>query len=107
MVQQFCFNVIGTHEYHAGVIKNVRESFKGLAGRPVAIALDTKGPEIRTGMMTGGGFDFKTGDKIIFSTDVKYKDIGSAQAIYIDYPNLPKVTGVDKLIYIDDGNLQS
>jgi|EP00966_Prymnesium_polylepis_P095547 hypothetical protein len=41
----------GSYEYHGSVIAAARESEKlhPLDGRPVAIALDTKGPEIRTG----------------------------------------------------------
>lgn len=46
----------GSHEYHAGTITNIREAQKNLSIRsginiPVAIALDTKGPEIRTGVL--------------------------------------------------------
>ena len=40
-------------QYHAQTIANVREAVSRIAGRSVAIALDTKGPEIRTGLLKG------------------------------------------------------
>ena len=45
-------------QYHAKSIANIREAVESFANsplsyRPVAIALDTKGPEIRTGMNEG------------------------------------------------------
>ncbi|GBN75482.1 Pyruvate kinase PKM, partial [Araneus ventricosus] len=49
----------GSYEYHANTIKNARDAIQkvaeeeGLASCPVAIALDTKGPEIRTGLLEG------------------------------------------------------
>lgn len=43
----------GTHEEHLAVINNVKEARKRLS-QPIAIILDTKGPEIRIGKIKGG-----------------------------------------------------
>lgn len=48
----------GSHEYHANTIKNLREAAENYSKKiglycPLAIALDTKGPEIRTGLLEG------------------------------------------------------
>lgn len=48
----------GTHEYHSELIKNIRtavDNYSKKIGRycPLAIAIDTKGSEIRTGVLEG------------------------------------------------------
>jgi pyruvate kinase len=42
-------------KFHGSIIDNTREAEKTLGnGRVLAIALDTKGPEIRTGLLRDG-----------------------------------------------------
>merc|ERR1712062_270274 len=67
----------GTHDYHRETILNVRKAIDNLRAKktlfkPVATALDTKGPEIRTGLLVGGGSAIVTlvkGEKITLSLD--------------------------------------
>ncbi|KAF9388906.1 Pyruvate kinase [Podila verticillata] len=94
----------GTYEYHQSVIDNTRKSTTSLPGRPVAIALDTKGPEIRTGLMTGGAdVPFVAGHQMIFTTDEKFAEAGTDKVLYLDYKNITKVLQPGKIIFIDDG----
>ena len=59
----------GTYETHSASIERVRR-ISGELGIPVAILLDTKGPEIRTGMTENDGkVTIKKDDTVIISTD--------------------------------------
>ncbi|KAG0333123.1 Pyruvate kinase, partial [Podila horticola] len=81
----------GTYEYHKSVIDNTRKSASSSPGRPVAIALDTKGPEIRTGLMASGAdVPFVAGHQMIFTTDEKYAEAGTDKVLYLDYKNITK-----------------
>lgn len=63
----------GSYEYHQSVIDNARGAEKAQAGRQVAIALDTKGPEIRTGNTVGDADLPIAANAIInITTDDKY-----------------------------------
>ncbi|KAF9022948.1 pyruvate kinase [Hymenopellis radicata] len=97
----------GSYEYHQSVIDNTRKMVAADPhGRPVAIALDTKGPEIRTGVMRDGiDIAITAGHEFIVSTEDKYLEICDDKVMYVDYKNLPKVTAPGKLIYVDDGVL--
>ena len=54
----------GTHEEHAERIANIRKASQ-LTGIPVAIMLDTKGPEVRTGMLENGSIQLEAGQETI------------------------------------------
>ncbi|MDR2509825.1 MAG: pyruvate kinase [Spirochaetaceae bacterium] len=59
----------GSHEEHKQRMDRVRRISAKL-DIPVALMLDTKGPEIRTGLVEdGGSVSFKRGDEVIVSTD--------------------------------------
>lgn len=63
----------GSYEYHQSVIDNARKAEQVQAGRQVAIALDTKGPEIRTGNTVGDeDIPIAAGTEINITTDDKY-----------------------------------
>lgn len=97
----------GSYEYHQSVIDNTRAAAKqSPTGRPLAIALDTKGPEIRTGLMTDDkDVPIPAGHELWITTDKSFAESGNGDQIYVDYPNLVKVTGPGKLIFVDDGIL--
>jgi len=97
----------GSYEYHQSVIDNTRKMVaQDPSGRPVAIALDTKGPEIRTGLTREGkDWPIPAGHEFILSTDTKYSEICDDKVMWVDYVNLPRVTAPGKLIYVDDGIL--
>jgi len=94
----------GSYEFHQSIIDNTRKTFEVLPGRPVAIALDTKGPEIRTGLNEDDAeINLESGDLVTLTMDDKYKVKSTKELIYIDYKNLPKVVKPGKLVFIDDG----
>ncbi|KAI1655545.1 pyruvate kinase [Daldinia decipiens] len=96
----------GSYEYHQSVIDNTRAAEKQQPGRQVAIALDTKGPEIRTGdTERGEDIPLKAGTVLNITTDEKYKTACSAENMYVDYVNITKVIAPGKIIYVDDGVL--
>lgn len=89
----------GSHEEHQqriDVIKAVREELN----KPIAILLDTKGPEIRTGKFKEEVVSLEEGQKFTLTTrDV----LGDKEICSISYKDLPKDVVVGGMILIDDG----
>jgi len=102
----------GSHEYHASTIANCREAAKKYKEEKgfdpsLAIALDTKGPEIRTGLLEGDDgrkeLIFEAGDTLKLTTDDAFKEKCTKEVVWLDYKNITKVLQPGKRIYIDDG----
>ncbi len=94
----------GSYEEHQGRIERVRRIAREL-GRPVGILLDTKGPEVRTGLLEGHQkVTVNAGDKIVVTAQPTSEDwLGNASHISLDYLDLPSEAEAGSIILIDDG----
>lgn len=89
----------GTHEEHAQVIANIRQA-SAETGKPVAILLDTKGPEIRTGLLETESVELVEGNLFRLTTE----DVaGTAERVSVTYKGLPRDVRPGDTILIDDG----
>jgi len=99
----------GSYEFHGATIANTRKSQELYPeGRAVGIALDTKGPEIRTGLIKGGANSevlMEKGKELTLTTDEAFYSNCDENHMYLDYKNLPKVLKVGSRVFIDDGLL--
>lgn len=93
----------GTHAEHAARMERVRRVRKEM-GIPVAIMLDTKGPEIRTGLLAGGApVRLEAGARLTLTPrDVE----GSASVVQQSFPDLWRHLGPGSDILLDDGLVQ-
>ena len=89
----------GTHEEHQekiDMIKKVREKLD----LPVAIMLDTKGPEYRIGTFKNGKVDLKEGDVFTFTTeDVE----GDEKLVSVSYKGLAQEMSPGDKIFLNNG----
>ena len=92
----------GSHEEHKQRIdrvKAVREEYN----LPIALLLDTKGPEIRTGDMQDGKIFLKKGEQIRLTPRAC---LGTPNKISITYPDLYQDVQAGTSILIDDGLIE-
>ena len=64
----------GTHEEHLARIECFKK-VRAELGRPAALLLDTKGPEIRLRTFKNGEVELKEGDKFIINIEVTFKTL--------------------------------
>ncbi len=91
----------GTHEQQLSKLQIAR-SFEEKYGIYIPVCLDTKGPEIRTGMMEGGKVPVKKGQIIRITSE---KILGTAERFSCSYAGLYDDIQIGHMILVDDGNL--
>lgn len=93
----------GDHEEQKArmdMLKAIREE----VGKPVAILLDTKGPEIRTGLLKDGKkVNLEEGQTFTLTTE---KIEGDEKRVSITYDGLAEDVEIGKTILIDDGLIE-
>src|SRR5574344_2368772 len=89
----------GSYEEHQQRIDRVKRLREEL-NLPVALLLDTKGPEIRTGCFENGKLHLEEGDKVVITTD---DILGTSKKFSISYKELADDIEVGSRILIDDG----
>ncbi|MCD5323836.1 MULTISPECIES: pyruvate kinase [Pontibacillus] len=90
----------GDFDEHGARIQNIRQAAKQ-TGNTVAILLDTKGPEIRTGKLKEGEIYLEKGSEINVSMDEELE--GDENRFAVTYPGLINDVHVGGKILLDDG----
>ncbi len=91
----------GTHEEHKvkiDTLKKVRQKLN----YPLAIMLDTKGPEYRVGVFENKKVEIADGAEFTFTTD---EIIGDTSRVSVSYKNLPNEVAIGDRILVNDGLL--
>ncbi len=92
----------GTHEGHQKYIDMVK-TIRKERGCPLAIMLDTKGPEIRTGVMKDGPVKLIDGqDFTLTAREVE----GDDKEVFMTLPELPSQVKAGNIILVDDGAIK-
>ena len=95
----FSHNTSEDHLRRIAMIKKVRKELN----IPVAILLDTKGPEYRVGVFKGDRVNVLTGSEFIFTTD---EVMGDETIASVSYKNLHKDLNIGDKILVNNGLLE-
>ena len=91
----------GSHESHKAEIDLLKKVRKDL-GVPLAILLDTKGPEYRVGLLENGSTVLTDGQSYTFTTE---DVVGDATRVSVSYKDLPREMNVGDKILVNNGLL--
>ncbi|MFI5148522.1 MAG: pyruvate kinase [Bacteroidia bacterium] len=91
----------GDYEAVKKTIANIHTINEEL-GFNVGMLADLQGPKLRIGVMKGTGAELVAGNQILITT---HECEGSAEKVYITYPQFPKDVAVGDKVLIDDGKI--
>lgn len=91
----------GDYEPIKHVVDNIRILNKKL-NRNVGILGDLQGPKLRIGVMENNGAELINGNEITITTK---ECIGTAERIFMTYPQFPQDVSAGELVLIDDGKI--
>jgi pyruvate kinase len=94
----------GDHEVHGRTVATIRAAVDEIPGAQVAIMLDTKGPEIRTGFLEEGkAISLTKGQRLEITTDYEFK--GNPERIACSYKDMPHSVVPGNVILAADGSI--
>lgn len=92
----------GDYNEHGQRIENFKKA-RSEMNLPIPMILDTKGPEIRTGIVENDNVVLVSGDTIVLTTE---EIVGNAKKVSITYKGLPNDISIGSTILIDDGLIE-
>jgi pyruvate kinase len=91
----------GSYDDHAALIKHIR-AINLKRGLHTAILADLQGPKLRIGEVENNAVQLEIGNSITFTTE---KCIGTAEKLYMTYPQFPQDVKPGETVLIDDGKI--
>ena len=91
----------GTHDEHLRRIETIRKVRSDMQ-LPIAIMLDTKGPEYRVGTFENGSVELKEGDLFTFTPE---QIVGTNERVSVSYPKLYEDMAPGDKILVNNGLL--
>jgi pyruvate kinase len=92
----------GNFEEHRLRIERIRQASE-LVDRPVAVMIDTRGVEIRTGRVADGPIELESGHAFSLYTDNR---MGDSRGISVTYQRLSQEVNIGDVVLLDDGAME-
>lgn len=92
----------GTHQEHKQAIDTIRQ-INLENSLHICILADLQGPKLRIGHVQGGYVFLKEGKQITLTTQ---ESDGSAEHLYINYPDFPHDVAIGDKVLLDDGKIE-